>query len=157
MRMRGESVFLLYLQIECLVDEIAHGVMDRTESTVPVAQMCAVADGKIVVSIHQNTFSDSRYSGAQVFYAGEGSRGLAERLQTAFVQNLDPTSRRLSKQATGVFLMEHIERPGVLVECGFLSNHQEEARLRDPGYQKKLCCVIAASLSAFALDGQTND
>ena len=54
MRMRGESVLLLYLQIECLVDEIAHGVMDRTESTVPVAQMCDVADGKIVVSIHQN-------------------------------------------------------------------------------------------------------
>ena len=99
----------------------------------------------------------SRYFGAQVFYAGAESRRLAEKLQTALIQTLDPTSRRLSKPAIGVYLMEHIERPGVLVECGFLSNHQEEARLRDPGYQKKLCSVIAASLSAFALDGQTND
>jgi N-acetylmuramoyl-L-alanine amidase len=45
--------------------------------------------------------------------------------------------------------MEHIERTGVLVECGFLSNPEEEAKLRDSSYQQKLCCVIAATVAAF--------
>jgi N-acetylmuramoyl-L-alanine amidase len=114
--------------------------------------------GAILISIHQNTFSDSRYGGAQIFYpaAGEG-RSLAEAMQASLIATLNPGSRRIAKKATGVYLMEHIQCPGVLIECGFLSNPEEEARLRDPEYQKKLCCVMAASVTTFALDRQTND
>jgi N-acetylmuramoyl-L-alanine amidase len=43
--------------------------------------------------------------------------------------------------------MEHIACPGVLIECGFLSNPAEEAKLRSPEYQQKLCCVIASVVS----------
>ena len=157
MQLLGHSTVMIRTtdtSIHTTEGSIAHIKMSDLKERVRIVNEI---ENSVLVSIHQNTFSDSRYAGAQVFYGGAESRGLAERLQTAFVQNLDPTSRRLSKSANGVYLMEHIERPGVLVECGFLSNHQEEARLRDPGYQKKLCCVIAASLSAFALDGQTND
>ena len=64
----------------------------------------------ILVSIHQNTFTDSRYAGAQVFYAEEGSRGLAEKLQAQLVQVLNPTSRRQCKPAKGIYLMEKIDR-----------------------------------------------
>lgn len=104
----------------------------------------------LLLSIHQNNFSDGRYSGAQVFYAQtEGSEELAKLLQTALVESLNPGSNRKSKKSDGVYLMEHIERTGVLVECGFLSNPEEEARLRDPEYQRKLCCVIAATVSSF--------
>lgn len=111
----------------------------------------------LLVSIHQNTFSDSRYSGAQVFYApaGEG-RALAEALQRDIGQTLNPGSNRSAKAASGVYLMEHICCTGILVECGFLSNAAEEARLRDGGYQQKVTAVIACGLSNF-LDGQTND
>lgn len=111
----------------------------------------------ILISIHQNTFTDNRYAGAQVFYAGEDSRPLAEKLQAQLVQALNPTSRRQCKPAKGIYLMEKIQRPGVLIECGFLSNHGEEALLRSPEYQKKLTCVIAASICGYALDSQTND
>ena len=45
--------------------------------------------------------------------------------------------------------MERIHCPGVLIECGFLSNPQEEAQLRNGEYQNKLCCVIAATLSVY--------
>ena len=45
--------------------------------------------------------------------------------------------------------MEHIDCTGVLIECGFLSNAAEEARLRNAEYQKKLCCVIAATVSEY--------
>ena len=104
----------------------------------------------VLISIHQNTFSDSRYHGPQVFYGGEGgsSKELAHLLQTALTANLSPDSKRKCKKSSGVFLMEHIENPGVLIECGFLSNPREEAMLRDAVYQKKLCCVIASVMGA---------
>ena len=104
----------------------------------------------LLLSIHQNQFSDSRYSGAQVFYAGTpGSETLAKRLQSLLVTSLNPGSRRRCKESTGVYLMEHISCTGVLIECGFLSNPREEARLGSPEYQKQLCCVIAAGVSGF--------
>ena len=104
----------------------------------------------LLVSIHQNNFSDGRYSGAQVFYAGtEGSEELARQLQASLVTALNPGSNRKIKKSDGIYLMEHIDCTGVLVECGFLSNAEEEAKLRDPVYQRKLCCVIAATVSSF--------
>jgi len=107
-------------------------------------------ENAILISIHQNTFSDSRYSGAQVFYGREEtSRELADELQQSLVQTLNPGSSRRSKAADGIYLMQKINCPGVLVECGFLSNPEEEAKLRNPEYQKKLCCVIAASVGNF--------
>ena len=102
----------------------------------------------LLVSIHQNRFPDSRYSGAQVFYAPTGgSKALASLLQSSFVKNLNPTSKRQIKRADGIYLMQHINCTGVLIECGFLSNPQEEYMLRSAGYQQKICCVIACAVS----------
>lgn len=110
-------------------------------------------ENALLLSIHQNNFPDGRYSGAQVFYAGtEGSQALAEQMQAAFVSTLNPGSKRMCKKSDGVYLMEHIERTGILIECGFLSNPGEEARLRDGNYQKNLCCVIAATVSKYLSD-----
>lgn len=104
----------------------------------------------ILLSIHQNTFSDSRYGGAQVFYADtEQSKELAQLLQALLCQTVNEGSNRKIKQAKGVYLMNHIEETGILLECGFLSNPQEEALLRDGEYQKRLCCVIASAVSDF--------
>ena len=111
----------------------------------------------VLISIHQNIFPDSRYSGAQVFYGlAEGSKTMAENLQSAIVRTLNPGSKRMVKQAEGIYLMEHIQIPGILVECGFLSNPAEEARLSDAEYQKKLCCVIAVSVADFIQSGYAN-
>lgn len=104
----------------------------------------------LLISIHQNTFSDGRYSGAQVFYADTSdSRELAGELQQAFSASLDRNNQRVCKKADGVYLMQHIDCTGVLVECGFLSNPLEEAKLRDDAYQQKMCCVIAATAAQF--------
>lgn len=105
----------------------------------------------ILVSIHQNTFSDSRYDGAQVFYApDDNSRGLAEVMQNSLIQTLNPDSKRAPKNSKGIYLMQNISRRGILIECGFLSNPEEEAKLRNDTYQISLCGVIAATLSAYA-------
>ena len=107
-------------------------------------------ENALLLSIHQNNFTDSRYSGAQVFYAGtEGSAQLAKLLQEKLVSTLNPGSNRKCKKSDGVYLMEHIDCTGVLIECGFLSNAEEEAKLSCATYQKKLCCVIAATVSQY--------
>lgn len=104
----------------------------------------------ILVSIHQNYFTQSQYCGTQVFYAGtEGSKPLAESLQSSVAAMLQPSNRRVCKQASGVYLMEHVNCPAILVECGFLSNPQEEALLRETDYQQKLCAVMATCLSKY--------
>ncbi len=102
--------------------------------------------GSILISIHQNIFPDSRYSGAQVFYNDNDTRHLAQALQSAF-KTIDPDSSRKCKKSQGVYLMQHIQRPGLLVECGFLSNPREEAMLRSKSYQLMLCGAIASTLS----------
>lgn len=107
-------------------------------------------EGAILVSIHQNTFSDNRYHGAQVFYAPtQGSDTLAKLTQQAFNTSLPVSNNRRIKKADNVYFLQHISCPGILIECGFLSNPQEEAMLRDPGYQKKLASVIVGSCSLF--------
>jgi len=104
----------------------------------------------ILISIHQNHFSDKRYSGGQVFYADTaGSKALAAQVQEQFIAALNPGSNRQIKRADSIYLMEKIQCTGVLIECGFLSNPPEEARLRNENYQKQLCCAIAASISTY--------
>lgn len=111
----------------------------------------------ILISIHQNTFSDPRYSGAQTFHNGAGeSEALAKSLQEAFCALLNPGSKRQVKKADGIYMMENIRCTAVLAECGFLSNPAEEAQLRSENYQRKIAALIACTVGNF-LDGQTND
>lgn len=114
------------------------------------ARLVGARDNAIMLSIHQNHYTDSRYSGAQMFWADtDGSKALAEALQKSFVTHLNPGSNRSAKKCQGIWLMEHVKCPAVLVECGFLSNPAEEAKLRNPTYQKRICCVIVCTLSEF--------
>ncbi len=117
-------------------------------------RICNETENAILVSIHQNTFSDSRYGGAQVFYAGtEGSHRLAQLLQEELSKTVNPGSKRKCKPGKTVYLLENIRCTGILVECGFLSNPAEEAKLRDAGYQQYLCGVIAHTLSECLKNG----
>ena len=107
-------------------------------------------DDPILISIHQNTFSDGRYAGAQVFYAAnQDSRELAEMMQENLIEGLDSDHNRSSQKADGIYLLQHVDCPAVLIECGFLSNLEEERKLREESYQKKLCCVIGVTVGQF--------
>lgn len=100
-----------------------------------------------LISIHQNTFPDARYHGPQVFYANDSSsQTIAKQVQSALVNTLDPDSNRQCKNSSGIYLMQRIQRPGVLIECGFLTNPEEESNLRESAYQKKLAGVIAITM-----------
>lgn len=107
-------------------------------------------DNGILISIHQNTFSDGKYAGAQVFYGPEGeSEDFAKMLQEGFRTTINPGSQRHAKKADGVYLMQHINTTGVLVECGFISNPEEDAKLKSAEYQQKICCIIATLTGQF--------
>ena len=141
--MTREEDLSIYTRGETLAQKKISDLKER----VRIAQE---TDNAVLLSIHQNHFSDSRYSGAQVFYAStEGSDMLAQTLQTAFCRTLNPSSRRQCKKSSGIYLMEHVPCTAVLIECGFLSNTEEEARLRSAVYQKKICCVIASAVSEY--------
>ena len=104
-------------------------------------------EGGTLLSIHQNSYPGSQYRGAQVFYAPTGgSRELAELLQTALREELQTDNGRKAKPIPeSVYLMNHVSCPAVLVECGFLTNPEEEALLRDGGYQRQLAAVLAGA------------
>lgn len=102
-------------------------------------------ENAILLSIHQNHFSDSKYYGPQVFYGADISKAFACNMQNSLNKNLCPESNRQAKKATGVYLMDNIKCVGLLIECGFISNPEEEAKLCNSLYQQELAAVIAAS------------
>lgn len=113
----------------------------------------------VLLSIHQNTFPETRYSGAQVFFnASKGSGELAKAVQDALREKLLPTNRREPKPLD-VILMNETRGPGILVECGFLSNVAEEARLRDSTYQMKMSMVMSIFVTDWVMraESETNN
>ncbi len=139
----------IYTQGETIA---AKKISDLKERVRIINQM----ENPLLLSIHQNHFSDSRYYGAQIFYDNNGTgEQLAKQLQTSFRTYLTPENKRSAKKADSIYIMEHINCNGILIECGFLSNIEEEAKLRSGDYQKKLVCVIAATVANY-LDCQTN-
>lgn len=110
----------------------------------------------VFVSIHLNKFSDAQYRGAQVFYSPNhaGSKTLAELLQASLADGCDPANIRQAKQAENtIYLMNQLECPAVIVECGFLSNPAEEQRLNDTAYHKKLAASIVTGYLRYESGG----
>lgn len=99
----------------------------------------------VLISVHQNKFTDSKYSGAQIFYSKNDqlSRELAEQMKKSIVGLLQPDNTREIKPCDkNIFILWESKIPSVIVECGFLSNEEEEAKLKDPLYQKKMAFAI---------------
>ena len=111
----------------------------------------------VLLSIHQNSLPASRrVHGAQAFHARtEGSEALAESVQVALNAAVNPGNEKSRKVIDkSVYLMKNISCPAVLVECGFLSNAEEAARLCETDYQRKLAVTVAAGFLAGLAGGQ---
>ena len=99
----------------------------------------------IFLSIHLNKFEDPKYFGAQVFYSknNEQSQTLAEKMQETLIFGIQNDNiRRAKPAAAGIYLMKKLQCPAIIVECGFLSNPQEEQLLCEAGYHKRLAVCI---------------
>ncbi len=106
----------------------------------------------VFVSIHQNHFSESKYSGAQMFYSGnrEESAVLAESIRKNVVEALQPENHRENKEAdSNIYLLKNCKVPAVLVECGFLSNPEEARKLNTEQYQGDMAAAIYNGITAY--------
>lgn len=104
------------------------------------------------ISIHMNKFSDSQYSGPQVFFSpnNEKSESLAKMVQSSLIEGLAPPSSREVKKADGsIYLLKQAQLPAILVECGFLSNESEQQKLLDEGYQKQVAWAIYCGIIKY--------
>ena len=113
----------------------------------------------ILLSIHQNHFSQSKYDGAQVFYSEnrEESAVLAEAIRQNIVSSLQPENHRENKPAgDSIYLLHNCQVPAVLVECGFLSNPSEAEKLSQESYQKAMASAIYNGLIDYLQEIRKN-
>ncbi len=98
----------------------------------------------IFVSIHLNKIPQSQYWGWQCFYntRNEKSIDLAKKIQSNLNESIQKDNKRVPMQLDTVYIMKHVEIPISIVECGFLSNPEEEQNLLNDEYQDKLAWGI---------------
>lgn len=110
------------------------------------------SENNILVSIHQNKFENSTYSGAQIFYSTnhQNSRELAEDIRSAVVSLLqNDNTRELKPAGSDIYLLDHATVPAVIVECGFLSNDEERSLLIGDGYHSEMAYSIAMGVVEY--------
>jgi len=109
-------------------------------------KMINESDAELYLSIHLNYLRDSSYFGPQVFYNGD-NKTLAEVIQKN-MNDYTNGSREIKKIPNDTYMYNKLKVPGVLIECGFLSNANERNLLKTAKYQKE----IAKSISLGVLE-----
>ena len=98
----------------------------------------------IFVSIHLNKIPQQQYDGWQTFYKEGNSDGqkLATLIQNNLNESIEKENKRVPKPIENIYIINHVEIPTTIVECGFLSNPEEEQKLLEDNYQNKLAWGI---------------
>lgn len=135
-----------------ICDEGVEGLAKQKQSD--MKNRLAIFDGceGIALSIHQNQFTDSRFSGAQMFYSRRNSEGerLAASMQRQFVSLLQPNNERETKPMDDeLYLLDKTDTPAVMIECGFLSNPEEAAKLEDPEYRRQVSFTVMTGVMEY--------
>ena len=109
------------------------------------------SEGDIFISIHQNAFPKGSAKGAQVFYHKQSQEGkkLAEEIQKSLKKYVDDENIREVKENTNYYILKKTELPSALVECGFLSNLEEEKKLNTEEYQQKVAWAIYVGIMNY--------
>lgn len=108
----------------------------------------------IFITIHLNSFPQTQYYGAQTFYPKDNLKGkiLAEKIQAELIDVLDKNNTRVALVKEGMYLIRGLDIPTALIECGFLSNPQEEKLLSTTAYQKKVAWAIYIGIQKYFED-----
>ena len=109
----------------------------------------------VFISIHMNSFTDSRYNGLQVYYSPNNSlsASLADNIQKTTAKLLmDYNRRKIKKADSSIYLLDRLSCPAVLIECGFLSNAEDCRRFASNEYRKKLSLCMASAIMDFLFD-----
>ena len=109
----------------------------------------------IFVSIHLNKIPQEQYDGWQTFYkeGSEDGAKLANVIQNNLNKTIDKENNRVPKTIENIYIIKHVEIPTTIVECGFLSNNEEEKKLLNDEYQNKLAWGIFNGIIDYFYDG----
>lgn len=109
------------------------------------------SSGDIFVSIHLNKIPQQQYWGWQCFYnsGNEQSIELAKQIQLNLNETIQKENKRVAMKLDTVYIMKHVEIPISIVECGFLSNPEEEKELLEDVYQNKLAWGIYNGITDY--------
>ena len=131
------------------ISGIANQKSSDMDNRLAIFNSCSNA---VCISIHQNQFTDSRYSGAQMFYSDTNplNESLAQIMQSKFVEYIQPDNQRETKLCgKELFLCYFSKNPTVMAECGFLSNEQEASLLVTDEYQSKVAFTLFSGINEF--------
>ncbi|MGN1108800.1 MAG: N-acetylmuramoyl-L-alanine amidase [Oscillospiraceae bacterium] len=105
----------------------------------------------VFLCIHQNNYTDPQYFGGQMFYNNNNpdNRTLAQIMQNRFAQLQPGNDREIKLSGDELFLLKSNPNPSLMIECGFLSNPEEEAKLATDEYQQKLAFTIYSGLLEY--------
>ena len=103
----------------------------------------------ILISIHQNHFENEAEWGTQIWYSpnDEKSPTLADKILNSVKNNIQPENKRINKKSDdNYYILYKAQKPSVMVECGFVSNENENKRLQDKEYQRDMAYSILAGI-----------
>lgn len=105
----------------------------------------------IFVSIHLNKIPEQQYWGWQTFYKQESAEGqkLATSIQNNLNKSIEKENKRVPMKIDNIYIIKHVEIPTTIVECGFLSNPEEEKLLLTDDYQNKLAWGIYTGIMDY--------
>ena len=109
------------------------------------------SNADIAVSIHMNGFTDTQYKGAQTFYppSSTDSERLAKSLQNSLL-SVDSENKRVALvKKEKIVIFKEVKVPTALIECGFLTNAQDEGRLKTLDYQEQIAKAIKLGIDSF--------
>lgn len=111
------------------------------------------ASADVFVSIHLNKIPQQKYSGWQTFYksSDENSIKLAKSIQNNLNKSIQKNNDRVSMKLDSIYIVKNVEIPIAIVECGFLSNPEEEKDLLDDEYQNRLTWGIYSGIMDYFL------
>ena len=120
------------------------------------ADIANSGDADMFISIHQNSFPSGNARGAQVFYykGSEQGKRLAELIQARLKEVADNANERAAKANDSYYVLKQTNIPGVIVECGFLSNSEERGKLLSEEYREKLAWAIYMGVSDYFSEGK---
>lgn len=127
-------------------DDLSNGVTNHRKKT-DFDNRIKIINNKytdMYLSIHLNYLASSKYYGAQVFYNND-NKVLAETIQT-YINKVLNSDREIKAIPVSIYMYSRLNKPGVLIECGFLSNANERGLLITDNYQQKIAKTIAESI-----------
>ena len=109
------------------------------------------SNADVLVSIHQNAFTQPSVRGAQTFYhsASESGKVLANLVQASIKKHADPNNTRPVKSTDSYYVLKATTVPAIIVECGFLTNPEEEKKLTTEAYQDKMAFAIYTGIVEY--------